>query len=54
MKFAEDPASRVTPVSIQGAHTFDLAMAFLGGFASLSALATTQFAEVKVGDDPVA
>ncbi len=50
MKFAEDDANGVTLVSIQGAHTFDLAIAILGEFASISALATTQYPEVKVGD----
>ena len=50
MAFAEDQSKGVTLVSIQGAHTFDLAIAVLGGFAAFSALTTTQFPEVRVGD----
>ncbi len=49
MKFGEDSANGVTLVSIQGAHTFDLAMAVLGGVGSMSALVTTQYPQVKVG-----
>ena len=37
-----------------GRPHFQSSHAVLGGFASLSALAMTQFPEVKVGDDPVA
>ena len=51
MTFAEDGANGVTLVTIQGAHTFDLAIAVLGEFASLSALATTQYPKLKIGDD---
>lgn len=51
MAFGEDGANGVTLVSIQGAHTFDLAMAVLGPFASLSALATTQYPDVTVCKD---
>ena len=53
MTFAEDGANGVTLVTIQGAHTFDLALSVLGDFSSLSALATTQFPQVKLGDDSV-
>jgi predicted dehydrogenase len=52
MQFGEDPANGVTLVSIQGAHTFDLAMAVLGGVESLSAMTTTQYPQVKIGGDP--
>ncbi len=48
MKFGEDAANGVTLVTIQGAHTFDLAIAVLGGFASLSALTTTQYPQVTI------
>ncbi len=51
MAFGEDGANGVTLVSIQGAHTFDLSMAVLGQFAAFSALATTQYPKVTVGDD---
>ena len=51
MAFGEDGANGVTLVTIQGAHTFDLAMAVLGPFASFSALATTQYPKVTVGKD---
>ena len=51
MAFAEDPANGVTLPSIQGAHTLDVAAAVLGRFASVSAMATTQFPEVRIGVD---
>ena len=51
MVFGEDGANGVTLISIQGAHTFDLSMAVLGPFAALSALATTQYPKVAVGED---
>ena len=51
MAFGEDGANGVTLVTIQGAHTFDLAIAVLGPFATLSALTTTQYPQVKIGDD---
>ena len=37
MAFGEDGANGVTLISIQGAHTFDLAMAVLGPFPAFSA-----------------
>lgn len=52
MRFGEDGANGVTLVTIQAAHTFDLAIAVLGAFSSLSALTTTQFPQVKIADDP--
>ena len=51
MVFGEDAKNGVTLITIQGAHTFDLAIAVIGEFASLSALATTQYPEVTLGDD---
>lgn len=48
LAFAEKPENGVTLVSIQGAHTIDLAIAVLGAFADLSALASTQFAQIAV------
>lgn len=51
MTYAEDPANGVTLLSIQGARTLDLAIALLGAFSDLSALAATQYPEIRVGDD---
>ena len=45
----EDPASGVTVLTIQAAHSMDLAMALLGGVAGFSALATIQFPHVRIG-----
>ncbi len=47
--YTEDPANGVTLLTIQTAHTVDLAIALLGGLAELSALASTQFPEVAIG-----
>lgn len=46
--YTEDPATGVNLLTIQTAHTIDLAIALLGGLADLSALASTQFPEVTV------
>lgn len=51
MAFGEEADNGVTLITIQGAHTLDFAVATLGGFADLSALATTQYPEVHIGDD---
>lgn len=51
MAFAEDAANGVTLVTIQGAHSFDLAISVLGDLAEASSLATTQYPRVQVGDD---
>ena len=48
MAFAERPENGVTLLSVQGAHTIDLAIAVLGNFADLSALATTQYPRITV------
>lgn len=50
--YAEDPANGVSLVTIQAAHTLDLAIALLGGIAEVSALATTQYPEIRIGDGP--
>ena len=48
--YTEDPANGVTVITIQAAHSIDLAMALLGGVAEFSALATTQFPAIRIGD----
>lgn len=49
--YTEDPATGVNLVTIQGAHTLDLVQALLGGFESLSALTTTQYPDIRIGDN---
>lgn len=51
LAFAEDAANGVTLVTIQGAHSFDLAIAVLGDLSEASGLATTQYPQVQIGDD---
>ncbi len=48
--YTEDPATGVNLLTIQTAHTVDLAIALLGGLTDLSALASTQFPEITIGD----
>ncbi len=48
--YTEDPANGVTVITIQAAHTIDLAIALLGGVEGFSALATTQYPEIRIGD----
>ncbi|WP_375508448.1 Gfo/Idh/MocA family protein [uncultured Caballeronia sp.] len=48
MTFAENPENGVTLVSIQGAHTIDLAIALLGEFTDITALASTQFPQIAI------
>ncbi len=48
--YTEAPENGVTVVTIQGAHTLDLAIALLGGFEDMSALLTTQYPEIQIGD----
>ena len=48
--YTEEPSNGVTVISIQAAHSIDLAIALLGGVAAFSALATTQFPSVRIGD----
>ena len=50
--YTEDPANGVTVISIQAAHTIDLAIALLGGIADFDALASTQYPEIRIGDGP--
>jgi predicted dehydrogenase len=51
--YTKDPATGVNLVTIQGAHTLDLVFSLLGGFESLSALATTLHPIIRIGDgDP--
>ena len=40
----------MTLVTIQGAHTLDLAISVLGPFAEIGAMATTQYLDVEIGD----
>jgi len=46
--YLEDPANGMTLATIQTAHTLDVAVLLCGPLASLSALATTQFPQVRV------
>ena len=49
--YLEDPANFANLVTIQGAHTIDLAIAVAGPLADLDALATAQYPEIRTGDD---
>ena len=49
--YLEDPASFANLVTIQGAHTIDLAVAVAGALGDGSALATAQYPEIRAGDD---
>lgn len=51
MAFGEKAENGVTLVTIQGAHTLDFASAILGPLANLTALTSTQYPEVEVGDN---
>ena len=53
MAFAETGDNGATLVTIQGAHTTDLAIAVLGELEEGTALATTQYPLVEVGGDLV-
>ena len=48
MAFAETPENGVTLPTIQGAHTFDLAIAVLGALVEAMALTSTQYRDVEV------
>lgn len=50
MLYAEVPENGANLITIQGAHTVDLAIMVAGALADLSALATTQYPEIRVGD----
>ena len=49
--YLEDPRSFANLITIQAAHTIDMAIAIAGGLTDLSALATAQFPMITVGDD---
>ena len=51
--YTEDPANGVTVVTIQAAHTLDLAIAILGGLDGFTALASTQYPQIRIGDGPL-
>lgn len=50
MAFAEKVENGTTLVTIQGGHTIDLAIAVMGEIGEATALATTQYPKVTVGD----
>ena len=49
--YLEDPENGVNLVTIQGAHTIDLAIAVLGGLLDVAALTTAQYPEIEIGED---
>jgi len=49
--YLEDPRNFANLVTIQGAHTIDLAITVAGALGDLSALATAQYPEIRAGDD---
>ena len=49
--YTEKAENGVTLVTIQGAHTLDLAIAVLGELVNVTALNTTQYPEIEIGDD---
>ena len=49
--YLEDADNGATLVTIHGGHALDLASAVLGGCQNLSALLTTQYPEIEVGDE---
>ena len=49
--YLEDPRNFANLVTIQGAHTIDLAITVVGVLGDLSALATVQYPEIRAGDD---
>ena len=50
MLYTEIPENGANLITIQGAHTVDLAITVAGALSDLSALATTQYPEIRVGD----
>ncbi len=48
--YLEDPANGATLLTIHGGHAIDAAIAVLGPFSDLTALLSTQFPIVKIGD----
>ena len=49
--YLEEAGNGATLVTIHGGHALDLVCAVLGGFQDLSALMTTQYPEIEVGDE---
>ena len=49
--YLEAASNGATLVTIHGGHALDLACAVLGGFHEVTALTTTQYPEIKVGDE---
>ncbi len=49
--YLEDPRNFANLVTIQGAHTIDLAISVVGALGDLNALATAQYPEIRAGDD---
>jgi hypothetical protein len=47
--YLEDPGNFANLITIQGAHTIDLAIAVAGALSDLSALATAQYPEILAG-----
>lgn len=52
MAFAENAANGATLATIQGAHTVDFAISVLGPLTEAAALATMQFPQVTIADNP--
>lgn len=48
--YLEDPKNFANLVTIQGAHTIDLAITVAGALGDLSALTTAQYPEIRAGD----
>ena len=48
--YLEDPENFANLITIQSAHTLDLAIAVAGGLSDLNALATAQYPEIEAGD----
>ena len=48
--YLEDPRNFANLVTIQGAHTIDLAITVAGALGDLSALATAQYPEIRAGN----
>ncbi len=49
--YLEDPGNFANLVTIQGAHTIDLAISVVGALGDLNALATAQYPEIRAGND---
>lgn len=49
--YLDDASNGATLVTIHGGHALDLACAIVGGFEDVTALLTTQYPEIEVGDE---